>query len=607
VTFAVFTPGLQNDFVYWDDDVNFLRNPHYRGLGWGELRWMFTTTLMGHWIPLTWLTLGLDYVLWGMNPFGYHLTSTLLHAATAATLYVVALRLLARATTGPSAVALRLGAATVALLFALHPLRVESVAWVTERRDVLSGLLFLLTILAYLRASETTGRHRRLWLMGSVTFYALALLAKAVVMTLPAILVLLDVYPLRRLGLRRWPWTAREVRGVWLEKVPFATLALAGAVVALYVALTHAGADVAPLERYGVMTRIGFACFSLTFYLLKTLCPVNLSPLYEPAGTPDAPGGALAPTALDPPLLAGGLVVTAITAAVWLLRRRWPAAVAVWIAYAVLLAPMSGLVQAGNQLTADRYSYLPGLALALGAGGVVVASVQAIQHTGPVRPLILRAAVVAVAGVMVGLGALTWLQLHLWRNTEVLFRHALAVDPRCANCENQLGIVEAMGNRWLPAVAHFERAVALRPDLPGLRGNLSIGLLQVGRSAEAVHHLRVLLERHPGNPEVWNHLGAALLQEGRLQEAAEHLGRAVRASPTNATALSNLGIALRRLERPVEAIPYLRQAIALDAGASIARFELARAYLAIGNREAAWEQAAALRGIDPRLAEQALR
>src|SRR5439155_21822245 len=197
VTFATFLPALHNQFVNWDDDKNFLENPHYRGLGWTHLRWMWRTTQLGHYIPLTWMTLGLDYSLWGMNPFGYHLTSLLLHAATAVVFFFVARRILTLALPGPSerGHALAVSAGVAALVFAIHPLRVESVAWVTERRDVLSGLFYLSTILMYLRACEREERGRR-WYSLAVATFVLALLSKSMVVNLPIVLLILDVYPL---------------------------------------------------------------------------------------------------------------------------------------------------------------------------------------------------------------------------------------------------------------------------------------------------------------------------------------------------------------------------------------------------------------------------
>src|SRR5207247_4427875 len=242
VTFAVFSPALSNNFVDWDDQINLTGNEEYRGLGTAQLKYFFTTVLMGHYIPLTWLTFGLDYVQWGMNPTGYHLTSLLLYAANAAVLYLVSLRLLARATT-LAGLPLRLGAVAATLFFALHPLRAESVAWVTERRDVLSGLFYLLAILAYLQACElrvegTTGRRK--WYWASVGCFGLALFSKSMAVSLLAVFVVLDVYPLRRLGWGSGRWLGSEAGKVWAEKIPYVLIAAAASLIA-FVALVRLG------------------------------------------------------------------------------------------------------------------------------------------------------------------------------------------------------------------------------------------------------------------------------------------------------------------------------------------------------------------------------
>src|SRR6059036_3300894 len=229
---APFLPTLQNQFVSWDDDKNFLENPHYRGLSWTHLHWMWTTHL-GHYIPLTWMTLGLDYLLWGMNPVGYHLTSLLLHAANAVVFFFVVRRLLAQALSSPSerGYALAVSAGVAALVFAIHPLRVESVAWVTERRDVLSGLFYLLTILIYLRACEREERGRG-WYWLSVAVFGCALLSKSMVLNLPVVLLILDVYPLRRLG-GFVGWWSEPARRIYVEKIPFVLLAAAASAIAV--------------------------------------------------------------------------------------------------------------------------------------------------------------------------------------------------------------------------------------------------------------------------------------------------------------------------------------------------------------------------------------
>src|SRR5881396_2782205 len=225
-TFAAFLPTLQNQFVSWDDDKNFLENPHYRGLGWTQLRWMWTTHL-GHYIPLTWMTLGLDYLLWGMNPLGYHLTNLLLHAANAVVFFFVVRRILTLALLGASerGLALAVSAGFAALVFAIHPLRVESVAWATERRDVLSGLFYLLTILVYLRACERKERGRW-WYWLSVALFGCALLSKSMAVSLPVVLLILNIYPLGRLG-GSLGWWSEAARRVYAEKIPFVLLAAA--------------------------------------------------------------------------------------------------------------------------------------------------------------------------------------------------------------------------------------------------------------------------------------------------------------------------------------------------------------------------------------------
>src|SRR6516165_9003852 len=240
-TFIVFLPALKAGFVNWDDEVNFLKNTNYRGLGPAQLQWMFANFLMGNYIPLTWMTFGLDYVVWGMNPAGYHLTNILLHAANAVLFYFIALHLLRLSAPrhlvdGTSAPVI--GSAFATLLFAVHPLRAESVAWITERRDVLSGFFYLAAVLTYLRycgvSDQQTGRARNApgWYWASLGFFAAALLSKSMAMTLPAILLLLDAYPLRRLGGvgsgRHWlPSTSV------LEKLPFFLLSSAAAYTAL--------------------------------------------------------------------------------------------------------------------------------------------------------------------------------------------------------------------------------------------------------------------------------------------------------------------------------------------------------------------------------------
>jgi tetratricopeptide (TPR) repeat protein len=561
ITFAVFAPALQYGFILWDDDRNLLTNPSYRGLGWAQLRWAFTSAVMGHWIPVTWLTFGLDYALWGMNAFGYHLTSVLLHAANAALFYLLGRRLLRLGLTAAAPRAITLGAIVAALFFAVHPLRVESVVWVTERRDVLSALFYLLTVLAYVKACAADGPPRRRWFLASIGAYALGLLSKSLIMSLPLVLLVLDVYPLRR---ARGNW-----RRVLLEKLPYLGLAVAAAVVSVLVVIAKVGLTSA--SAYPPPARAAMALYSLVFYVWKTLLPLELSPMYE---LPARVG------LTSPRFLAAALVAVGVSVVLVLARRPWPAALAAWLVYGLTLAPVSGIVHNGPQLVADRYSYLSCLGLALLVGAGVASAVSSAAITRPLR------ATVAIAGLgwLVGLMVLTFDQLPVWRDTEEVWRRSLAVDPECAFCHGQWGAL--LGNRGElgEAIAHFERVVALRPGTIRPRGNLGLALLKAGRPVDAAVQFERMLAQEPNDAETRTRLGLALARQGKLAEASGELERASRDNPRHVGALLNLGLALIELGRPAEAVRYLERAVTLDPASGLAREALARARTATSAR-----------------------
>ena len=550
----MFSPALQYGFILWDDDRNLLTNPYYRGLGWAQIRWAFTSAVMGHWIPVTWLTFGVDHALWGMNAFGYHLTNILLHAANAALFCLLALRLLRLGLTTASAGAIRLGAIVTALFFALHPLRVESVAWVTERRDVLSALFYLLTVLAYLKACATDGSPRRRWLLASIGAYALGLLSKSLIMSLPLVLLVLDAYPLRR---ARGSW-----RRVLLEKLPYLCLAIVAAVISVLVVIAKVG--LTSSAAYPLTARVAMAPYSIVFYVWKTLVPLLLSPMYELPARVEL----TSPRFLVPALFAAGLTIGLVLA-----RRSWPAALAAWLVYGLTLAPVSGIVHNGPQLVADRYSYLSCLGVALLVGAAVTAAVSSAAISRPVR----GGVVLAGFAWIVGLTALTVQQLPVWRDAEEVWRRALEVDPDCVFCLGQTGAL--LGNRgdFGSAIAYFSHVVELRPGNVRHRSNLGLALLKAGRPVEAAGEFERILAKEPTDAETRTRLGLALAQQGKLAEASREFERASRDDPRNAGALTQLGISLIELGRPADAIPYLESAVRLDPASAVARGALARA------------------------------
>jgi Flp pilus assembly protein TadD len=592
LTFAVFLPALWNQFVEWDDYINLFDNPRYRGLRWPNLRWMFSSVLMGHYIPITWLTFGLDFTLWGMNPLGYHLTNNLLHAANAALFYLVALRLLAAATSlaGPP---LRLAAGMAALFFALHPLRAESVAWATERRDVLSGFFFLLTLLAYLAAAHTPGPRRRWLLAASAAAYLLALGSKSIVMTLPLVLLLLDLYPLRRLPCRWQLWARPPARAVLLEKIPYFALAIAAAVTAYCVVWLNA--FLTSLDRYPRPARLGITAYSLWFYLSKTLVPIWLSPLYElPAKV----------NLLEPRFALSAVAVVALSAIALALARRWPAGLAVWAYYGIVLGPVTGLVHSGHQLAHDRYSYLSclGFALLIGAAAGCLARAQA--H-GALRPWLARVAGAVMALWIVVLGALTWNQVQIWRDTDTLWRYAVESDPGCSICQNNLGISYLKQRLFDRAKERFDLALDLRPDRARPRQNLGVALASMGDNAGAIEQLTKVLAKLPDDPDVLSNLGGVLIADNRESEGLARIHRALRIKPDHVAALTNLGSVLVRTGHPEIAVGHLRRAVSLNPDYAPARLHLARAYSALGRLLEARAEQHVARGLDPVLAREA--
>jgi Flp pilus assembly protein TadD len=595
VTFVTFLSTLGGQFLDWDDHVNLVQNEGYRGLGWPQVRWAFTSTLMGHYIPLTWLTFSANYAAGGLDPWGYHLVNLLLHSANALVFYLVARRLLAAAQSGGQQAGrdetiILWGAAAAALIFAVHPLRVESVAWITERRDVLSGLFFLVAVLAYLKAVEAGGGGEGRWRARSLAFFAGGLLCKSSIMVLPAVLVLLDHYPLRR----GTPMGRRLV----VEKAGYWALGAAGAVGALVV-LRLSGLRITTYGVYGPAARLAMVGYSLWFYPSSWLWPVHLSPLYE------------LPATVDPwtwRFLGPVVGLAAVTALLWLLRKRWPAGLAAWIYSALFVLPVSGVVHAGFQLAHDRYSYLSGLGFALLGGGAITWLLRAYRERRLDRPVVAAALASAVL-VVAALGVGSWQQARIWRDPETLWRWALEVDPRCAVCANNLAALllnmpsrsaaqmaeaEALARHALTlkptydspyntlgailadrhdsgeAEAAFREAMRLAPDRVGPAANLGALYARNGRHAEALPLLRRSWARGPGSPGLRANLGSALrdhgiaeARAGRLDEAIALLREAANVIPDDADVHRNLGLALWEQGRSEAATPHLERAVAL--------------------------------------------
>jgi Flp pilus assembly protein TadD len=626
VTLVVFLPALRGQFLNWDDSTLFTKNLDYRGLGALQLRWMFTTTLAGHYIPLTWLTLGLNYVLGGMNPWGYHLLALLLHAINATLFYLVARRLLAAALAGPAvreAVAVgqpaadlwlvRLGAVVAALFFGIHPQRAESVAWITDRATLLCGTLYLVSVLAYLRAVDPPDALRwRGWGTFSLAAFVAALLAKGMAMSLPISLLILDVYPLRR-------WHDRW-RGVLREKVPYVVVAVLGAALAL--GARARGAQLSGLSAYGPDARLAFAGYSFWFYPSSLVWPIGLSPLYE---VPVRAG------LLEWRFLSALVGLLTVSLILFLLRRRFPGGLAAWIHSAAVVAPVSGLAHSGSQLVSDRYSYLAGLGFALLAGFGVSWTVR-LWRQGRLSGGVAGVGVTGAALVLVALALSSWGQSGIWRDSETLWRWAAEQDPECATCYAGLGeavLYGASGGRARldESERYVRRAIALRPTLPFPHYILGTILLVGGRYSEAETTLVTYMRLSPREAQGPARLALVYLAQDRPSEAVPllRLARQLDGRPRGAAlgsekdrlgagagfaeALRLLGDDLEDLEylgqalveqgKSKRALAPLRRAVAVAPDAPGPRFWLVRAYDALGERELAQSELITLRRLDP--------
>lgn len=507
LTLALYAPVRGHGFVSFDDPLYVTANPNVRGgLSFEGLRNAFAKIVAGNWQPLTVLSHQLDVELFGLNPGAHHLINALFHAANTAVLFLVIYH--ATGTAGRSA--------AVAALFAAHPLHVESVAWISERKDVLSTLFWLMTMGAYLRyVQRPSARHYAV----VVVLFTLGLLAKSMLVTLPFVLLLLDAWPLRRVSLESAGAAAwgRAWRPRVVEKAPLFALALVFSLIALY-SQRRSGA-IAPAEQFPILVRVANAVVAYVVYLRGTIWPVGLAVYYPHEGA----------AIIDwRPVAAGGLLA-AVTAIVWRMRATAPYAVVGWLWYLGTLVPVVGLVQIGLQSHADRYTYVPLI-------GVFLAAVWGAADL----LLFFRAnksvAAVGFACVIAACAGLTRMQLAHWKDTETLFRRALVAAGESYTAHMNLGLALAERGEWVEATEHLRRAAALNPNAADAWFNLAgVSYLQ-GRYEEAVGYYRRVLAIHPQDDDAMARLALSLKALGRAHEAAQAAEEALQINPRNATA-----------------------------------------------------------------------
>ena len=583
-----FFPSLRDGFTSYDDDAYVTANAHVRyGLSWDSVKWAFQSCWTGNWHPLTWLSHMLDCQVFGLQPWGHHLTSVLLHVANTFLVFL-ALRQLTRAPWRS------LG---VAALFGLHPLRVESVTWIAERKDVLSTAFWMLTLWAYARyvqgipgaprretrtgnvpvrtESEPPSRHRSLYYSLALLFFVLGLMSKSMLVTVPFLLLVLDYWPLCRLDFSTLRSRPAMLVKLLLEKAPFFLLAGAASIAAL-VSQSAAGAFT-PLNILPVTARMENALVSYCRYLGKLFYPLNLSVFYLhprqwPAGT----------------VLLAGLLLLGISIFVVALRRRHRYLLAGWLWFLGTLVPVIGLVQIGSQSMSDRYTYVPLMGMFI----ILVWGAHELTNGWRHQAVFLSA---AAAGLALPCILLTRQQIGYWVDSETLFRHAIAikdnnpiahtnlghalldeerVDEAMTNFEtalemppgdsdayNGLGLALARKGQTDDAIACFQKALEARPGFFNAHYNLATELFERRQLDAAIVEFQKALEILPGHAKAHNNLGGAFLQKGQLDQAIVQYQLALQNDPGFVTAHNNLGAALSEKGRLDEAIAQYRMVL----------------------------------------------
>jgi hypothetical protein len=488
-----------------------------RGLTLKGIVWAFSFHAF-NWHPLTWLSHMLDCQLYGLHPWGHHLTNVLLHTAT-----VIALFLLLRQMTGAL-----WRSAFVAAVFAIHPLRVESVAWVAERKDVLSGLFFMLTIGAYVRFARRPWSPVRYGIV--VLLFALGLMCKPMLVTLPLVLLLLDYWPLHR---------AESARRLVLEKLPL--LALSAAASAATLLAQHAGIQSG--GSFSLPYRLGNALVSYMVYLGQIIYPAGLAVLYPYPRH----GNPLWEVALAGMLLAGISVIA------WAGRRTRPWLLMGWVWYLVMLLPVAGIIHVGEHAHADRFTYLPQI-------GIYVVVTWLVAQW--------RVSHVVLGGLMTGVLAVlmvsAWQQTAYWQNSETLWTRALACTTGNAMAHWALGDVLRKKEKLDDAIAQYEMALEIDSRSMEAHNNLGIALAEKGSVDKAIAQYQMALQINPNYAEAYNNFGIALVKKGSLDEAIAQYQKALQINPNYAEAHNNLGIALRQKGRVDEAIIHYQMALQIN-------------------------------------------
>jgi len=603
LTSVAFYRVLSNGFINYDDDVFVTTNSFVQsGFTPQTIAWAFKSTQWSQWQPLTWLSYMLDYRIWRLDPLGFHLTNLVLHIASVLVLFFV----LTRVTGSPR----RSG--VVAGLFAVHPLHVESVAWVAERKDVLSALFWMLTMATYVYYVQSRGKG--LWPAArgyALTFvvFALGLMAKPMVVTLPFVLLLLDYWPLGRFYLKGEHFGKQSSRAkqklssLFLEKIPLFALSAVSSVITYLV--QRQGGAVSGLWELPLGVRLANSVVAYIAYIVKMVWPTKLTFLYP------HPENRL-PSWL---VVFCAVLLATVTAAVVRQARNRPYLAVGWFWYTGTLVPVIGIVQVGGQAMADRYTYIPLIGLFV---AIVWGIGDALEYSKMARPSqggrfakyahqAFHPYVVFSVVILIALGICTWVQTGYWKDNRTVFSRAIECTSRNYMAHNNLGLVYANNNELELAVKHYQRSLQITPRFPLVHNNIGLALARLGRIDEALAHFRQAVQFSPDYADAHNNLANILLALGRSKEAIEHYSEVVRLRPDDYLARYRLANALFKEGRLSEAISEYREVIRSRPDMVPARNNLAVALYLEKRYAEAWDEVHALERYNSRPHEQFIR
>lgn len=540
LTFIIYAPALQGGFVNWDDDVYVYGSQKVRSIDFNSFKWAFTAEVASLWHPLTLISHSFVYAVWGTNPWGHHFVNILFHSFNTSLVFILAVRLIGFYNLGEEGLgkgALVAGTVT-ALLFGIHPLHVESVAWISERKDVLYTFFYLLGLLTYLKYTISKGSKRHLFYTACLISFILALLSKPAAVTLPIVLLILDCYPLNRLEKKG------GLKGAVIEKLPFLLLSVLTSVVTIWA--SHLGGALWTSGQLPIIAHIFIVVRAYIFYLSKMMMPLNLAPLYpHPVKI----------NFLSSEYIGSMSLFLAISLLSFKKNRLFSA---VWLYYIVTLIPVIGVVQAGEQAVADRYSYLPSLGpfllAGLGIGALFERGLKKRMHLAAIVALFI------LGGILT---SRTLNQISIWRDSISLWSNEIKFFPDLDLPYDNRGNAYAVSGNYQQAIIDYTRAIALNPRYAGTYANRGTVYRNMGKYQQALSDYSRAIELEPENTMAYSNRGDTYNKLGNYQDAIRDYGMAIRLNPQFGEVYYKLGTLYSGIGDTNQAVVHYKKAATL--------------------------------------------